>query len=77
VASRAVLIDHLAPILAIASALAEHEGELGAEKRRAIAEGILELTQKALLEMDVTSEELALALQRYNEREKPFWKAKW
>jgi hypothetical protein len=60
-------------ILAIASGLSEHEGELSPEQRKAVASKIIELTQQALREIDVTSEELALALQRYNERDKLFW----
>ena len=75
-ASKRVLVDNLAPILAVASGLSEHEGGLSPEQTKAIASKISELTQLALRELDVTSEELALALQRYNERDKPFWKAK-
>ena len=75
-ANRNVLIDSLAPILAIASGLSEHEGELNSEQRKAEASKVMELSQRALLELDVTSEELALALQRYNERDKPFWQAR-
>ena len=74
--SRRALVDSLAPILAIASGLSEHDGELSPEQRKAIASKIIELTRQALFEIDVTSEEMALALQRYNERDKPFWKAK-
>jgi hypothetical protein len=67
-ASKTALVDSLAPILAIASGLTKHEGELGAENRRAIANEIIELTQQALLEIDASPEELALAFQRYDLR---------
>ena len=67
--SKELLLDSLAPIIAIASELAEHEGEVGALRIASAANKIIELTQQVLAELEVTPDELDRALQRYNEQE--------
>jgi hypothetical protein len=69
VASKQVLLDSLAPIMAIASRLSEHEGRLDTMRVRSAADRIIELTHQVLIELDVTSEEISLALRRYNEQD--------